>query len=64
MTKRICDRCNNYQVSPGGCVETCFAKYDGVVQKMTDSYINKRFMGEKNFCKGFKSVVVYKSIKS
>ncbi len=66
MSKRICDRCNNYQVSPGGCTETCFAKFEGskFIQWMDDYYITERFTGVKNFCKGFKSIFVPKDIKS
>jgi len=54
----ICDRCDNYEVSPGGCVETCHAQKEGsrVVIWLDDHYRDERFSGGKSHCKGFKKL--------
>jgi len=57
--KRICDKCDNFEVSPCSTREICHAKKQGsnVIFWITDDYISERMEGEKNSCKGFKRIV-------
>ena len=59
--KRICDRCNEFEVTPCGMTEICHAQKDGsqVIPKMTKDYIEDRISGEKQNCKSFKKIVIY-----
>ena len=56
--KRICDNCQNLQVSPGGTTETCWAKHEGsrVIIDMPQQYIDLRMEGDKQNCKRFKRI--------
>lgn len=51
--KRICDNCDNFQVSPGGCTENCAAYR---IARLTLGYIEDRINGEKTTCKEFKKI--------
>ena len=53
--RTICDKCANYEVSPGGCCEKCWAKLLGsqVIASIDDDYIALRMGGMKNNCKCF-----------
>lgn len=56
--RRICDRCNNFEVSPGGSVEICHARRLGsiVIPHMPKDYIEARINGDKQHCKEFKKI--------
>ena len=56
--RTICDKCDNYEVSPCGTKELCHAKLQGsrVSPWMMDEYITERMKGEKNNCKAFKKL--------
>jgi len=56
--KSICWRCDNYQQSPSGTTETCWAKFYGsrVILNMTPDYIEKRMYGDAKNCKEFKKI--------
>lgn len=58
MNNRICDKCNNFEVSMDNTKEICHAKKDGsqVIPKITDDYINERINGEKTNCKCYKKI--------
>ena len=53
MEKIICDRCNNYEVSAGGCVTKCHAVKIEPFSTMTQFYFSERESGEKKTCKNF-----------
>jgi hypothetical protein len=46
--KTICDKCIYYEVSPGGCVETCHARK--INYRLTESFFDQRRTGESNQC--------------
>ena len=54
----ICDRCEYYEMSAGGCNETCHAYRFGSehVKWMDAKYIHDRMFGDKTSCKGFKYI--------
>ena len=60
MEKRICDRCNNFEVSFDNTKEICHAKKQGslVIPFITDEYIEQRINGDKKSCKGFEKIKV------
>ena len=49
----ICAKCSNYEVSPGGCVETCHAirRETWIHQKALTEYANERMNANKTNCK-------------
>ena len=49
----ICDNCNNYEVSAGGCISKCHEAKKEPFSTMTVDYFLKRESGEKNICKCF-----------
>ncbi len=51
--KRICDKCDNFNVSPGGCTESCAIAR---IANLTIGYIEDRINGEKQSCKEFKKL--------
>lgn len=51
--KIICDRCNNYEVSPGGCLSKCHEAKNEPFSTMTLEYFHNRESGEKKTCKCF-----------
>jgi hypothetical protein len=55
---KICDKCNNYEISMDNMSEFCHAKIEGslVIPRMTDDYIKERFEGEKKHCKSFNKI--------
>lgn len=60
IDKTICDRCNNYEVTPSGVTEIChqFRQVNGIspIIHFDKYYIEKRFNGEVNNCKQFKTI--------
>jgi hypothetical protein len=56
--KRICDRCDNFEVSQDGMTETCHAQREGSVMLpvMDAYYISERVEGNKANCKRFKKI--------
>ena len=46
--KIVCDNCENYYISPGGCTSKCNAERDNFWEL---SYIDERLNGEKSYCK-------------
>jgi hypothetical protein len=56
--RRICDRCNNFEVSRDGTRETCHARRIGsaLIAHMPADYIEARMQGEKQNCKEFKKI--------
>ena len=54
----ICDRCDHYSVSPGGCTEICNAQRIGSkhIIWMDDLYVQERMNGNKKHCKAFKKL--------
>ena len=49
---RICDTCEMFYNSPGGCVERCHAGLSGI--HLTEDYINRRIDGKLNNCRAHK----------
>ena len=50
----ICDRCQNYYVSPGGCAEGCNAELN--YQFPDKAYREARMSGDKMSCKDFEKL--------
>ena len=59
--KRICDKCNNFEVTPCGMSEICHAQKDGsrVIPDMPTDYVNERMYGDKMTCKRFHKIIVH-----
>ena len=59
--ERICDKCNNFEVTMDCTTEICHAKKDGskVIPKITDYYIEERMYGDKKNCKCFAKIIDY-----
>jgi len=53
--KTICDNCDNYSVSPGGCSESCWEYKDNPFY-LTRGYFEDRSEGNKKSCKAFKKI--------
>jgi len=53
--KTICDKYNNYGVSPSGCTSKCWENLFNSVY-LTKDYFHQRESGEKKSCKVFKSL--------
>lgn len=55
MDKVICDRCDNYSVSPDCTTESCYAqrRVNGLINRITDLYVKERMNGNKSHCKEF-----------
>jgi hypothetical protein len=49
----ICDKCNNYEVSPGKCTTKCWENLFNSVY-LTKDYFHQRESGEKKSCKTLK----------
>lgn len=52
--KIICDKCENYRVSPGGCVEKCDAVRRS--PRWSEFDFGERLSGEKINCREFKKI--------
>ena len=53
MGKIICDKCNNYEVSAGGCLTKCHEVRIEPFSRMLPEYFSVRERGEKKTCKSF-----------
>ena len=53
--RRVCDRCEYFEVSPGGCVETCHALR--IDPSMYRTYADDRISGDKQTCKAFRKFI-------
>lgn len=51
--KTVCDRCDNYNVSPAGCSDSC-NECKSNPYYLTRGYFEDRRDGIKKSCKGFK----------
>lgn len=49
--KRICDNCQHFYCSPGGCIEKCTALR--IDPTLTPYYVEERVNYEKQNCKSF-----------
>ena len=56
--KRICDRCDCFDVHPSGCSETCPAQRQTAYGTpwLSDTYRDRRFNGVLQHCKGFEKL--------
>lgn len=54
---RICDRCEHFEISPGGCVETCHeVRLRGTAAYNHQPYADERINGNIQNCKDFMKV--------
>lgn len=58
MTKRICDNCNNFEITMDNTREICHGKRSGslLIANMPSYYIEERMNGNKKYCKEFKKI--------
>ena len=55
--ERICDKCNNFIISPAGTTETCWKTMKSPLQGGIDKlYAEERIGANKKNCKGFESL--------
>ena len=55
--KRVCDKCENFEISPGGCVETCHAvRTESNAAYNFQPYAEERMNGNKTQCKAYRKL--------